>query len=153
MLLEASLPPIVARQSMHALVLGGDLDLVVLPHDSAAYFIGVQDSGANGCTTIASGPTVVLGNLPPLREDFQTPLIFMSEEEQLVGYKLIKASCISKLSLLSTLSPGSHHESLLNNEDLVVHPKDKQRCDQQRKPKIKSSKSSFKLVRDILTKK
>jgi hypothetical protein len=71
----------------------------------------------------------------------------------LVGYELIKALRISKLSLLSPWSPVSHHESLLNNEALVVHPKDKQSCDRQRKPKIKSSKPSFKLVRDILTKK
>jgi hypothetical protein len=153
MLLEASLPPIVARQSMQASMPGRDLGLVVLPHDLAAYFIRVQDSGANSCTTVATGPTVVLANLPPPREDFQTPLIFRSEDEQLVGYELIKALLISKLSLLSPLSPISHRESLLNNEVLVAHPKGKQSCDRRRKPKIKSSKPSFKLVRDILTKK
>jgi hypothetical protein len=138
---------------MQALVSGRDLDLVVLPHDLAADFIGVQDLGANGCTTVASGPTVILGNLPPSREDFQTPLIFRSKKEQLVGYELIKALRISMLSLLSTLSSITHYESLLNNEALIVHPKDKQSRDRQRKPKIKSSKPSFKLVRDILIKK
>jgi hypothetical protein len=134
---------------MQALVSGRDLDLVVLPHDLAADFIGVQDLGANGCTS----PTVILGNLPPPREDFQTPLIFRSKKEQLVGYELIKALRISMLSLLSTLSSITHYESLLNNEALIVHPKDKQSRDRQRKPKIKSSKPSFKLVRDILIKK
>jgi hypothetical protein len=71
----------------------------------------------------------------------------------LVGYELIKALRISKLLMASPLSPISHHESLSNNEALVVHLKDKQSCDQQRKPEIKSSKPSFKLVRDILIKK
>jgi hypothetical protein len=129
MLLEASLPPIVARQSMHALVPGRDLGLVVLPHDLAVDFIGVQDLGANGCTMATTSPMVILGNLPPPCEEFRTPLIFKSEEEQLVGYELIKALCISMLSLLFPLSPVNHHESLLNNEALVVHLKGKQRCD------------------------
>jgi hypothetical protein len=55
---------------MQASVPSRDLGLVMLPHDPAAYFIGVQDSGANGWTTVATGPTVLLGNLPSSCEDF-----------------------------------------------------------------------------------
>jgi hypothetical protein len=129
MLLEVILPPIIDGQSMQASVPGRDPGLIMLPHDPIADFIRVRDSSANGCTTVAIGPTVILGNLPPPCEEFQTPLIYKSKEEQFVGYEFIKALRISKLSIVSPLSPVSHHESLSNNEALAVHPKDKQSCD------------------------
>jgi hypothetical protein len=69
--LEDSLPPLVVEQSMQASVPGRDLGLVMLPHDTTTYFIGVQDSGANGCTTVTTGPTVVLGNLPLRVKNFR----------------------------------------------------------------------------------
>jgi hypothetical protein len=80
-------------------------------------------------------------------------MIYIGEEEQLVGYELFKILRNLKLSLVPPLSLFSHHESLSNNEAFVVHPKDNQSYDRQRKLKIKLRKPSFKLIRDMLIRK
>jgi hypothetical protein len=64
-----------------------------------------------------------LSSLLPSVEDMQTPMVFRSEEEQLVGHKLFKALRNFKLSTVPSLSPSSHHESPSNNEANVVLPK------------------------------
>jgi hypothetical protein len=51
-------------------------------------------------------------------------MIFKSDEEQLVGHKLIKDLRNLKLSAVPPISPSSHHESLSNNEAFVAHLKD-----------------------------
>jgi hypothetical protein len=99
-------------------------------------------------------PTVMLpclGNLPLPFENIQTPILFRSKDEQLVGHELIKALRNLELSMIPHLSPSSHHESPSHNEALVVQSKGNQSYNRQRKLKIKSRKSGFKLVRDMLT--
>jgi hypothetical protein len=94
-----------------------------------------------------------LSNLLPPVEDVQTPVMFRSEDEQLVGHKLIKALRTFKLSPVSPLSPSNRHGSYLNNEAIVVLPKGTQSCYPRRKVKFKSRKPGFKVVHDLLTKK
>jgi hypothetical protein len=79
----------------------------------------------------------MFGQSPPLLDDIQTPMIFRSEDEQLVGHELIKVLRNLELSLVPPLSPSRHHESLSNNEAFVVHPKGNHIYDRQRKLKIK----------------
>jgi hypothetical protein len=69
-----------------------------------------------------------LSSLLPSVEDIQTPMVFQSEEEQLVGHKLFKALRNFKLSTVPPLSPSNHHESPSNNEANVVLPKGTQSC-------------------------
>jgi hypothetical protein len=73
-------------------------------------------------------PTAMLPCLsnPLPHVDIQTPEIFRSEEEQLVGHELIEALSKFKLSKVPPLSPFSHHESSSNFEAIVVHPKENQ---------------------------
>jgi hypothetical protein len=54
--------------------------------------------------------------------------MFRSEDEQLIGYELIKALKNFKLSLVSPLSPSISHESSSSNEAMVVHPKGTHSC-------------------------
>jgi hypothetical protein len=86
-----------------------------------------------------------LSNPLPL-VDIQTPEIFRSEEEQLVGHELIQALIKFKLSKVPPLSPSSRHDSSLNFEAIVVHPKEIQSSYRQRKVKSKSKKSGLKVV-------
>jgi hypothetical protein len=85
--------------------------------------------------------------------DIQTPEIFRSEDEQLVGHELIETLSKFKLSKVPPLSPPSHHETTSSFEAIVVHPKENQSSYLQRKVKSKSRKPCFKVVRDLLTKK
>jgi hypothetical protein len=78
--------------------------------------------------------------------DIQTPEIFRSEEEQLVGHELIQALSKFKLSKVPPLSPSSRHDSSLNFEAIVVHLKEIQSSYRHRKVKSKSKKSGFKVV-------
>jgi hypothetical protein len=82
-------------------------------------------------------------------------VLFISEDEQLVGLELIKALRSFKLSMVPPLSPStlSCHESSSNNETIVLHPKEIQSFYPRRNVKFKSMKPGFKLVRDLLTKK
>jgi hypothetical protein len=93
----------------------------------------------------------MFGQPPLLLENIQTPMLFKSEEEQLVGHDLIKALNELKLSSIPPLSPSGRHESPLDNEAVVVQMKGNQSYNRQRKLKIKSRKLSFKLVRGMLT--
>jgi hypothetical protein len=74
------------------------------------------------------------------------PEMFRSEEEQLVGHKLIKALREFKLSKVPPLSSSSRHESSSDIEATVVHPKGNQSSYRQRKAKFKSRKPGFKVV-------
>jgi hypothetical protein len=85
--------------------------------------------------------------------DIQTPEMFRSEDEQLVGHELIEALSKFKLSNVPHLSSSSCHESSLSFKAIVVHSKENQSSYRQRKAKSKSKKSGFKVVRDLLTKK
>jgi hypothetical protein len=60
---------------------------------------------------------------PCLSSHIQSPVGFRSEEEQSVGYEMFKALRKLKLSLVPHLPSSSHHESPLNSEAIVVHPK------------------------------
>jgi hypothetical protein len=91
--------------------------------------------------------------LPPPFKDIQTPVMVRSEEEQLVGYEFIKALRNLKLSMVPHLSLSSRHESPSNNEAIVVHLNGNQSYDRQKKVKIKSRKSGFKVVHNMLTRK
>jgi hypothetical protein len=91
--------------------------------------------------------------LPPPFKDIQTPVMVRSEEEQLVGYEFIKALRNLKLSMVPHLSLSSRHESPSNNEAIVVHLNGNQSYDRQQKVKIKSRKSGFKVVHNMLTRK
>jgi hypothetical protein len=54
----------------------------------------------------------MFGQPPLLLENIQTPMLFKSEEEQLVGHDLIKALNELKLSSIPPLSPlvvMNHH--------------------------------------------
>jgi hypothetical protein len=64
-----------------------------------------------------------LGNLPLPLENIQMPMLFRSEDEQLVGHNLIKDLSNLKLSAVPPLSPSGHHESPSDNEALVVQSK------------------------------
>jgi hypothetical protein len=94
-----------------------------------------------------------LSNLLPPVDGIHTPGVFRSKEEQLVGHELIIALRKFKLSNVPPLSSSIRHESSSNIEATVVHPKGNQRSYQQRKPKFKSRKLGFKVVRDLLIKK
>jgi hypothetical protein len=94
----------------------------------------------------SSAMSPCLVNLPLPLENIQTPMLFRSEEEQLVGHDLIKALSKLKLSTVPPLSPSGHHESPSGNEVLVVQPKSNQSSNRQRKLKIKSRQPGFKLV-------
>jgi hypothetical protein len=111
--------------------------------------VSMVEQPANPLPTTLSS---CLSNLP-LIEDVQTPVMFRTEEEQLVGHELIKALRNFKLSPVSPLSPSNRHESSSNNEAIVVHPKRTQSCYPQRKIKFKSKKPGFKVLWDLLTKK
>jgi hypothetical protein len=71
--------------------------------------------------------------LPPV--DIQTPKMFRSEDEQLVGHDLIEALSKFKLSKIPPLSPFSHHESSSSFEAIIIQPKEKQSSYRQRKVK------------------
>jgi hypothetical protein len=62
--------------------------------------------------------------LPPV--DIQTPEIFRSEEEKLVGQELIEALSKFKLSKVPPLSPSSRYESSSSFEAIIVHSKENQ---------------------------
>jgi hypothetical protein len=89
--------------------------------------------------------------LPPI--NIQTPEMFRSEDEQLVGHKLIEVLSKFKLSKVPPLSPSSRHESSMSFEAIIVHPKENQSSYRQRKVKSKPRKPGFKVVRNLLTKK
>jgi hypothetical protein len=74
------------------------------------------------------------------------PGMFRSEDEQLMGHKLIK-------TLREFMLSSSRHESSSDIEAIVVHPKENQSSYRQRKTKFKSRKLGFKVIRDLLTKK
>jgi hypothetical protein len=94
-----------------------------------------------------------LSNFPPPFEDIYTLVMVRSEEEQLVGYELIKALRNLKLSMVPHLSLSNRHESPSNNETIVVYLNGNQSYRRQKKVKIKSRKSGFKVVRNMLTRK
>jgi hypothetical protein len=79
-----------------------------------------------------------LGNLPLPLENIQSPMLFRSEEEQLIGHDLIKSLSKLKLSTVPPMPPSGRLESPSDNEALVVHLKGNQSYNQQRKIKIKS---------------
>jgi hypothetical protein len=94
-----------------------------------------------------------LSNPLPLLDDIQTPGMFRSEDEQLVGHELIKALRKIKLSKVPLLFPSSHHESSSSFEVTVVPLKGNKSSFNQRKFKFKSMKQGYKVVRDLLIKK
>jgi hypothetical protein len=84
--------------------------------------------------------------------NIQSPVMFISEDEQLIGHELIKALSTFKLSLVPPLSPSSRHESPPNNNAIVVHPR-AIRAIFHKKFKFKSKNLGFKVIRDMLIKK
>jgi hypothetical protein len=121
-----------------------------LCHSWMEEVVSMVEQSANPLPTILSS---CLSNLLPLIEDVQTPVMFRSEDEQLVRHNLFKALRNFKLSLVSPLSPSNHHESSSNNEAIVLHLKGTHSCYPWRKVKLKSRKTCFKVVQDLLTKK
>jgi hypothetical protein len=76
-----------------------------------------------------------------------------SEAEQMIGYELIKALSNFKQSMIGHLSPSTHQNKSLEKKIVGMHPEGNQSHSRQQKIKIKSRKSDFKVIRDMLTKK
>jgi hypothetical protein len=120
------------------------------------------DMSVRSCQEKVAGMVEKLANQPsdamvPCLDNFPHSfadiVMFRSEGEQLVKHELIKALSTFKLSMAHPLSSSSRHESPLNNNATVVHPKGNQSYLRQKKFKFKSRKPSFKVIWDMLTKK
>ncbi|TVU26119.1 hypothetical protein EJB05_28653, partial [Eragrostis curvula] len=86
-------------------------------------------------------------------DDTQSPLITRNEAEQLTGYELIKALSSLKHGEMVHVPPSTMENKSSFKEATVVTPEDNQHCNQKLKFKIESQKPSFRMVRDMLTKK
>jgi hypothetical protein len=102
-------------------IMGAMIDMSI--HSCKKKVAGMVVQLANPPSTAMSP---CLDNLPHPFIDIQTPVMFRSEEEQLVGHELIKSLSTFKLSLVPPLSPSSCHESPPSNNATVVHPKGNQ---------------------------
>jgi hypothetical protein len=102
-------------------IMGAMIDMSI--HSCKKKVAGMVVQLANPPSTAMSP---CLDNLPHPFIDIQTPVMFRSEEEQLVGHELTKSLSTFKLSLVPPLSPSSCHESPPSNNATVVHPKGNQ---------------------------
>jgi hypothetical protein len=95
-------------------------------------------SGSSTPLQAAMFPRVVVDHHPPSEDiQIQSPVMFRSEAELLIGYKLIKALNIFKHSLVTPLSLSTQQNISLEKRAFVVHQGGNQSCSQQRKIKIK----------------
>jgi hypothetical protein len=94
-------------------------------------------SGSSTPLQAAMFPRVVDHHPPSEDIQIQSPVMFRSEAELLIGYKLIKALNIFKHSLVTPLSLSTQQNISLEKRAFVVHQRGNQSCSQQRKIKIK----------------
>jgi hypothetical protein len=95
-------------------------------------------SGSSTPLQAAMFPRVVVDHHPPSKDiQIQSPVMFRSEAELLIGYKLIKALSIFKHSLVTPLLLSTQQNISLEKRAFVVHQGGNQSCSQQRKIKIK----------------